>query len=367
MDRTLAQLAGIAHREAGARRMDIATLALATRNEAAARLGGERLESVRDYLRELSARTVCITLLAGSGSRWVRSLEAAGLGASSSPWLERGAVFDPSRPRGLFPVRNWIRERGVSDQTLIPVAAYALHAVHGLGRHLIVVRGWEREIDEEILRPLGIGPGERDFCTQEAHYGKPLGHGDAVWQCRALWKDADYVITNFGGDANSRRTLSSSLLALDALGSSGGVDLLMPAATTASPAYPISLDDRGLPRSFGHAKLQQGAPRAEGRGPTGDAAYTNVGVRVYRARALLESVERFRSAHWIEGSGYAIPGNDPQGHEFALDNVDADMAGKGRARILAMALPRELTPAKSLEDIPAFEAAMAEVIAEDEG
>ena len=63
----------------------------------------------------------------------------------------------------------------------------------------------------------------------------------------------------------------------------------------------------------------------------------------------------FRERYWVEGTGYAIPGNDPEGHEFALDNVDAELAAEGRARILAIARPEELTPAKSVDDVPAFE------------
>jgi hypothetical protein len=89
-----------------------------------------------------------------------------------------------------------------------------------------------------------------------------------------------------------------------------------------------------------------------------------VGVRVYSARALLAKVESFRERFWIEGSGYAIPGNDPEGHEFALDNVDAELAAEGRARILAIARPEELTPAKCVDDIPSFERAAQSVMAE---
>ncbi|MDA8424975.1 MAG: hypothetical protein M0Z80_02465 [Treponema sp.] len=367
MDKDLAWLAGPGHKEALARRREIAGLALKARNSHSR--GGAVSDSTADYLDELSRRTVCITLLAGSGSRWVRSLEAVRAVAPEAreeAWKARGRSFDPARPRGLFPVRDALREpeasRGESRGSgggSIPIAAFALAAFRGLGRQIIVVRGWEREIDEEILGPLGIGPDRREFFTQEAPFGKPLGHGDAVWQCRALWKDADYVMTNFGGDASSRRTAASALLALDALGVSGlPVDLLMPAASIHGPAYPIVLDDEGLPRSFGHAKLQ-------GKALSGGSGYTNVGLRLYRASALFEAVERFRGDFWVEGEGYAIPGNDPGGHEFALDNVDAALAAAGRARILAFARPEELTPAKSLEDLGAFEAAAASVVAED--
>lgn len=343
MDSLLLRLAGRDHSMAGSRRGELADIALAERRGAP---GGAGFSTVPQYASALAPRCVCLTLLAGSGSRWVKSLAAARAG---------GLDFDPARPRGLYPVRDFLRGGGS-----LPIAAYALAAVDGLGRHLIVVRGWEERIDEEILRPLGIGPAQRDFFTQEAPLGRPLGHGDAVWQCRALWGGADYVITNFGGDANSRRTILSSLLALDALRAIGaGTELLVPAAPFDSPSYPILMDGEGLPRGFGHAKLQGGLADRAGPG------YANVGLRVYSAPALLDQVESFRRRYWVEGEGYAIPGNDPEGHEFALDNVDAELAKEGRARVLAIARPQELTPAKSVEDIPAFELAMRSVVEED--
>jgi hypothetical protein len=347
MESRLLYLTGRGFAEAGPHRRELAGLALAERNAAVV---GPSFPSIAEYAADLSRRTVCLTLLAGSGSRWVKSLAAEGPGRT-------GPRFDPARPRGLYPVRDFLHGSGA-----IPVAAYALAATRGLGRHLLVVRGWEAEIDEEILAPLGIAPGDRDFFTQDAPYGKPLGHGDAAWQARSLWRGSDYVVTNFGGDANSRRTILSSLLALDALRAIGAeADMLMPAAPLDSPAYPIGVEKDGLPRSFGHSKLQGETSAARRSGP----GYTNVGVRVYSARALLEKAEHFRARYWIEGKGYSIPGNDPEGGEFALDNVDAALAEEGRARILAAARPEELTPAKTLGDVPAFERAVESVVAED--
>jgi len=348
MESSLDRLSSADYASAPRRRAELAALALEARNAAP----GRGFASVPDYAVELSRRTVCLTLLAGSGSRWVKSLAAAEARG-------QGSGFDPAKPRGLFPVRDFLG-LGARADGRIPIAAYALAAVHGLGAHLVVVRGWEAQIDGEILGPLGIGASDRRFFTQEVPFGKPLGHGDAAWQCRDLLRGADYVVANFGGDANSRRTILTSLLALDALRASGReVDFLLPAAPLDSPAYPIGLDSGGLPRSFGHAKLHGAKDEARGLG------YTNVGVRVYFAPALVKRLEAFRSEYWVEGRGYEIPGNDPAGHEFALDNVDAELASEGRARVLAMARPEELTPAKSLDDVPAFEAAAASVVAED--
>jgi hypothetical protein len=241
--------------------------------------------------------------------------------------------------------------------------------VRSLGSHVIVVRGFEEAIESEILEPLGILPGSRRFATQEAPFGKPLGHGDAAWQCRALWREAEYVVANFGGDANSRHTVESSLLALAALRAAGEeVDLLIPAARLPGAAYPIALDPEGIPRRFGHAKLQGSRAGEGGEGEAGlstEESWTNVGLRIYRAAALAAVLEELHDRYWEEGSGYAVPSNDPSGRELALDNADAFLARAGRARILGMALPRELTPAKSLDEVPAFEEAMAAVIAEE--
>jgi len=366
----LARLAGADHASALSCRGQIAELALAARNASVLRTAVPRTAesrsfgSVEEYARFLAGRTVCLTLLAGAGSRWVASLAAAREGG-------RGRPFDPSRPRGLYPVRDFLT--APEGRGAVPIAAYAIAATRALGRRVIVVRGWEREIEEEILEPvdgaMGGRGGERSFFEQEAPFGKPLGHGDAAWQCRSLWEGAEYVVANFGGDANSRRTILSSLLALDALRAGGQeADLLIPAARVPGPAYPIRLDDAGFPRDFGHAKLRGGAgagAEASAEATGASFGYTNVGVRVYRASALLAGVAHFRSRHWVPGEGYTIPGNDPAGKEFALDNVDAMIAADGRARMLAIARPEELTPAKTVDDIPAFERAVESVVRED--
>lgn len=313
----------------------------------------------RELLADLARRTICMTMLAGSGSRWVSSImEAKAAGHTTA---------DPAAPRGLYGVAN---RMGIGPES-IPIAAYALGAVRDLGRHVIVVRGWEREIEDSILRPLSYPLGTWTFATQDAPGGKPRGHGDAAWQTRALWSRAEYVIVNFGGDASSPLTAFSSLAVLDALVSYLGDQapgLLMPAAYVESPAYPIDIDEQGLPRHFGHAKLQGGSPLVS-HGSSSGHGYTNVGVRVYRSKALLEAIEAIRDDHWSLQGGYDIPGNvsagdDPHGGEFALDNVDAKMAEAGQARLLAVARPEELSPVKSLADLARFEDDIA-LVSED--
>lgn len=299
------------------------------------------LEDVHALVRRLAERTACVTMLAGSGSRWVASLEEARIAG-------KDVGVDPAAPRWSFPVRNVM---GLGPNP-IPIAGYAMAATRDLGHHVIVVRGREREIEELILRPLSYPNGSWNFVTQEAHGGKPRGHGDAAFQAMDFWSGYDYVLVNFGGDASSPLTAIASLAVLDALAARYGSEapgLLIPVALARNPVYPITIDDGGLPRRFGHGKLHGSASPVTGNG------YTNVGVRVYRASVLREAILDIRRRHWTADSGYAIPGNDPEGGEFALDNVDAVLAVEGRARLLAVASPEELSPVKSLGDVSQFE------------
>lgn len=304
------------------------------------------------YPPALRARVACVTLLAGSGSRWVESIRearAAGLAVE----------FDEAKPRGLFPVRNLMGE----GPERLPIASYALRAVRGLGRSVIVTRGFEAEIESSILRPLGYRSGAYAFREQAVREGKPRGHGDAAFQCMDLWSDKEYVIFNFGGDASNPLTAALGLAFMAALDAGGAAPaLLLPVTRKPSPAYPIRVDGEGRPLSFGHAKLKAAPAGADARPEAVDGlAYTNVGVRIYRAAELAVAVAELRSRFWTAELGYAMPGNDPAGGEFALDNVDEYLAERGRARLLYVARPEELSPVKSLADVPRFEADIAAV------
>lgn len=312
-------------------------------------------------------KTVCLTLLAGAGTRWVKSLREAKARLAAVPSGSLGALgefgkeaisdFPLEAPRGLFPVEDHITD--LSGR--IAMAAYAIDAFRGLGRQVVVVRGWEREIEDEVLRPLRIPSSDVDFLTQApGPLGKVLGHGDAVLQAMDLWRDADYVLVNFGGDASSPLTALLALLFLAGEGNAGA-DLLLPVAKLEGAAYPIFVDAEGIPRAFGHDKLA--GENGGGRRRLGLVAsgFTNVGLRAYRAEALADVLLDFRRTNWRRDTGWEIPGNDPEGHELALDNVDALMASRGKARLLPVAAPEELAPAKSFDELPRFEAAVRQV------
>lgn len=334
----LEALAGRRHADAFAAREDLARLLAAGADPA------------------IFEATVCLTLLAGAGSRWVKGLDAAkrALGAAGQnagndgEFAEIVGSFPLDAPRGLFPVKNYI----TGSFGRIPLAAYAVDAFKGLGRHVVVIRGWEDEIRTGIMERLGIQDERVRYCSQEAGpAGKVLGHGDATRQAMSAWEDSRYVIANFGGDANSPLTAMASLLALAELEKSGvSVNLLLPVAAIPDPAYPVILDEEGRPRSFGHDKLHGRA-----RSASGTLGYTNVGIRVYRTEALRAAIDEIVKSWWDPATGYSIPGNDPDAHEFALDNIDALFASRGEARILAIAHPGELTPAKNFEDLSRFE------------
>lgn len=356
----LRALVGTGHREAFARRFELARSGLGGLAGGAA--GG-------GVSPELRAATACLTLLAGAGTRWVRTLSAAKARVGSPPRddFERAvADFPLEAPRGLFPARNFIQRGG----PLIPLAAYAIDAFRRLGRQVIVVRGWEAEIRAEVLGALGMAPIDALFCTQrEGPSGKVLGHGDAARQARPFWEGSRYVMTNFGGDANSPLTAALALQALAALDAAGeDVGLVLPVASILNSAYPIRLDGEGLPRAFGHDKLggsgAAGVSAAGTGASSGGYAYTNVGIRVYRTADLIAAIEEVEEKHWNPKIGYSIPGNDPEGREFALDNIDALLAERGKARILAIANPEELTPAKSFDELEHFEGATDKVRAE---
>ncbi len=335
----LRELTGRGHPSARVRREELVPAALAV-------LGASEPE---EALRALRPKLGVVTLLAGAGSRWVRSIEAfreewpAELGED----VRQAAVgFALEKPRGLFPVTNYLP--GIPGE-MIPVAAYSLAAVKGVGEQLIMTGGYDREIEETILEPLGYDRGEVLFQHQEMFRGSPLGDGAAACQCRRFWQGKRDILFNFGGDANSRRTVEESVLvmaALDVLGEAPA--LLLPAALVPNPDYTIEMDDQGLPRRFEHTKLSGSSGAGRGRAE----GYSNVGLRVYRGDRLGELLGDLHRNYFDTESGYVLPEN--QGNELALDNVDRRLAEGGEVRILASADPREITPAKTLDSVPRF-------------
>ena len=172
--------------------------------EALAHMAGHG--SAASYVARLRARTSVVTLLAGSGTRWEESVRLAKeLGAFQENW-------EPGTPRALFPIDDILR-----PGQKIPIGGYTLRAARELGKHIVVTSGTHDErIEQELVSPLNLSA---SFVTQEK-YGDTVnaaGHADAMWQSKDAWQDSEYVIVNFGGNANARATLISSLMLLDLL------------------------------------------------------------------------------------------------------------------------------------------------------
>ncbi len=306
-----------------------------------------------------AGRALSITFLAGAGTRWKASLLKARENPGAWPAGDVAVSFPLDAPRGLFPVPDFIH--GEKGEGRIAMAAYAVEAVRAIKEHILVVRGWEREIEAQVLNPLEMPRSRIAFFTQkEGPNGQVSGHGDAALQCMSLWQNARYVVTNFAGDANSPLTVELALRAFAAFDAKGiEIGVIIPVAMTEKPAYPVFLEENGLPAGFWHEKLAGSKPNAA---PT---SLTNVGIRVYRADWLRRALLLLKERYYVEGqgpdAGWHIPGNDPSKRECALDNVDNLLAEMRLARVMPVSLPRELTPLKSLGEYPAFVQAVKEV------
>lgn len=323
-------------------------------------------KSFKQNAMRLAKKTVTVTMLAGASSRWVESiqrLEAIRQIDTKSKHAEYKNL-DAGAPRGLYPVRNYMG----FGQDPIAIAAYALAAVKDLGRHIIVVRGWKKEIEQSVILPAAYEKGSWSFVNQDAPGGKPRGHGAGIFKALPLLAKSDYVIVNFGGDAANPLTALAGLSVLDcfnSINSDSLIGLILPVCLSDKRLYSITLDEDGLPLAFGHNKLGTAPGNAQADYKPGPEArtYSNVGLRIYKTKWLIEAILEIRSKYWSKDGGYNIPGNakanDAYGGEFALDNVDTLLAEQGRARVLHVARAEELSPVKCIEDISAFEQSMA--------
>jgi len=288
------------------------------------------------------SRTATVTMLAGVGTRWLDSLKGR----------ELPVGYSLDMPRSTYPIEDVTR----SGEN-IPIGSYNLRALKDLGRHFIVW-GSHKDAIENIVRQAGI---EDAVFVEQSKKGfpKPLGHGDAMAQVVPyLDPEIKFVVANFGGDANSRETVLTSLLVLAAMQeveeklAPWGI---LPTTLVQGAKYPIGLNADGFPVSYGHQKLK-GAADSSGEMPT------NVGVRLYSRAPMVDAIDYFTQPEFFDpGSGYAIPGN--AANELALDNVDDYMSvnNEGRSRqkfrILNIAGREETVAVKGADDIDAFLAA----------
>lgn len=282
-----------------------------------------------DFVDQMRERVATVTFLAGAGSRWTKSIPPS---------------INPSLPRCLAQVEDVTGPPGAK----IPIGVYNLRAVKGIGKPFIVW-GTHKELIEQMA--LQAGMADAVLVPQL----KPIGHGDAMkGVLPLLGKNIHYVITNFGGDANSNETIVASLAVLAALQAFGDKERpsgLLPTAFLDEAKYPINLDSEGDPVSFGHPRLKEGQQAVPVSG------HSNVGVRLYEREGLSSAVAYFMQYFRGTDAGYAIPGNKEA--TFGLDNIDDHLAGERKLQLACFAQKEEIiSSVKQFGDIPGFLSAM---------
>lgn len=295
-----------------------------------------RFKTINEFLKEVSPKTAVVTLIAGVNSRWKDSFDNP-----KNDLVKK--FFDPDKPRALALVKNLIPKKIRAEK--IPVGIYNLLAVRNLGQNIIVYRSHQKEIENEIAKPLGI---KALYYQQAVYQGVtlPLGHGDALIQIKDKLKKYQYLLTSFCSDANSSETAIFSLLTLYVLNKYGeNIGLILPSTFMDNPKYPIYINKEGLPTGIGHQKLR-GNLQAQEKG------LSNVGIRAYLVKELLAAISYFQKEYQTKGTYARLnQGNN----ELALDNFDEYLMKRGKARHLCVAYPYEISnSAKTIEKIPQF-------------
>lgn len=291
-----------------------------------------------DFLHCWQEKVAVVIFLAGAGSRWIDSIRKAQAHGQARH-------IDIERPRCLALVED------VRNPTHnIPLAAYTLRVIQGIGRHYIV---WRTHLPEIQGVAAECNLTQVRFVQQTSPgNANMLGHGDGLRQVLPeLGNQVELVLALFGsGDVQVRKTIITTLLVLTALQKAEPAQRpwgLLPTTFLEKPVYPIRVNEQGMPIGFGHSKL------LETNTPV-TPAQSNIGVRAYCRQNLDEILSHF--ARFFHGeAGYRIPGNNT--NEFALDNIDAYLAEQQRLRCLCIARPEEITPVKQWEDVEAYLAA----------
>lgn len=304
-------------------------------------------KSREEFIKVVAPKTIVATFLAGYGTRWQDSFNNL-----ENHHLK--AKFDQNKPRVLAKVTNLIPQI-ISGQE-IRAGIYNFLATKNLGQSLVIYRNSKKEIEEEILRPLKI---EAIFRQQTfpSQVGKPLGHGDALVKVKKEIKNYQFLMTNFGSDANSKETIYLSLLCLYVLDKyKSDIWAVLPSALMAKAKYPIYLNVEGMPTGVGQAKLKGKIDECSNRP-------SNVGLRAYLVKKLLPVIDYFKK-YYQENGSYAVLNNG--NNELALDNFDEYLIKEKKLRHFCVALPEEIShSAKKLEEVPNYLKTLKVVLKKD--
>ncbi len=326
-------------------------------------------ETMTDFLQEIKDQTVVITLIAGAGTRWTNSFDQP-----DNSQLIKEYQLGKDEPRALANVDNLLSDKISGNQ--LPIAAYNLLAVQGLGQQVIIYGGETDEkagknlqlIKERLTDRLGISD-STVFVRQRLHPNqeKPLGHGDALMQFfdsdqgKKILKGKKFVLVNFGADPNSYQTAVLTLLSMYVFDKYnayfGGI---IPTSVSDEPPYPIYMNEDGLPIGTSHEKDE--LPPPENASKTNQS---NVGIRVFRIEDLKKAMAQYQEiyekiAQGGEGISY------PDG-ELKVDHFERWLMDLRKILTVPISLPEEIahTP-KVIEEISFFLEDMKEVLRQDQ-
>ncbi len=161
--------------------------------------------SINNFFSQNAGQIATVTCFAGRSTRWIESVAHAKAEGKATDVDATGLkCFAP-----VFDVRD-------PSQT-VPLGFYALRPLKGLGHHIIVRKRTDPKLDE-MVEKAGLDKDDTEYVTQN----DATGHGSALKlafeQClRGKTNKYKYIITNFSGDVNSRRTIKTAIMVLAAM------------------------------------------------------------------------------------------------------------------------------------------------------
>lgn len=334
--------------------------------DAAVVVGG--YNSTADALSNIGQKTAIAHIAGGAATRWDKSF------GDSSEYYNQGCLALRGEPRGFARVPNLLRHEGVQGES-VPVFLYSLWATRHIPTSQRYIIHPENASDEELylmdscVKKLGL---QAHFRPQKLRgtNPKPSGHADAIAQHPdILGDDIEYFVPQFVSDASSPSTITDTLLVLHAAKKAEiPIDMLAPTAQTEGK-YPFFVNTEGLPVKIGHAKLLGDLSLiSEDLTP----AESSVGLYLFSADAFREKMNESHTTYLDSGeNSYAfLPGHRISNgrsisltNEFAVDDIVTLLMAESRARLLAIAQPREiLHSAKTVTELVPFTEMMKEII-----
>ncbi len=332
------------------------------------------------FLKKVKKDTAIVTFMGGAGTRWEKgNKESTKEGDEGLTELERSTShkgITPNTPRIFAPVDNLIPSEIVGqDQIANPV--YNILAVKDLGSEHFVIYGGDtnkdadanrERIEREILAPAKT---KATLIRQKIHPGKEKvsGIGDMFLQMtedeegkKAFKKK--YIVVNQSSDENSFQTATLSLLSMYVF-DKYGIDLscILPTmiSTEEKVPYPLVIDKNGLPENNHHWKDYGGDP------PKGLSKQSNIGVRIYKAKALLKEINSRRPIYEKLKKGERKV--DYYDEEYKYDHIEKSFMRSRAFLLLSLPIAMEeedAHPFKAPQQREIFENDIQKVLAQDD-